>query len=68
MHLLEKGIDVKYIKKLTGHFDISATRRYLHVAKEKLVVIKSPFDALWEEESIKWQAHWRNPPIQKVRN
>jgi site-specific recombinase XerD len=45
-HLLEKGVDIKYIKELLGHFDIKTTERYLHVAREKLVHIKSPLDYL----------------------
>ena len=45
-HLLEKGVDIKYIKELLGHFDIKTTERYLHVAKEKLIHIKSPLDYL----------------------
>lgn len=45
-HLLEKGVDIKYIKDLLGHFDIKTTERYLHVAREKLVVIQSPLDYL----------------------
>lgn len=45
-HLLEKGVDIKYIKELLGHFDIKTTERYLHVAKDKLVNIQSPLDYL----------------------
>jgi len=45
-HLLEKGVDIKYIKELLGHFDIKTTARYLHVAKEKLIQIKSALDYL----------------------
>ena len=45
-HLLEKGVDIKYIKELLGHFGIKTTERYLHVAKEKLVNIQSPLDYL----------------------
>lgn len=45
-HLLEKGVDMKYIKELLGHYDIKTTERYLHVAREKLVVIQSPLDYL----------------------
>jgi site-specific recombinase XerD len=51
-HLLEKGIDVKYIKELLGHFDIRTTERYLHVSKEKLINIVSPLDSLYEEEEM----------------
>ena len=43
-HLLEKGVDIKYIKDLLGHFDIKTTLRYLHVKREQLVNITR---ALW---------------------
>ncbi len=54
-HLLEKGIDVIYIKNLLGHFNIKTTERYLHVRKEQLVVINSPLDDLWKKGGIEWQ-------------
>ncbi|HEU4903019.1 MAG TPA: site-specific integrase, partial [Flavisolibacter sp.] len=41
-HLLEKGVDIRYIKEILGHFNIKTTERYLHVAKNKLVNIASP--------------------------
>lgn len=50
-HLLEKGIDVKYIKEVLGHFDIRTTERYLHVSKENLVNIISPLDTLYDYDS-----------------
>jgi site-specific recombinase XerD len=53
-HLLDKGTDIKYIKDLLGHFNIKTTERYLHVSKEKLVNIASPFDDLWKNETIEW--------------
>ncbi len=53
-HLLEKGTDIKYIKDLLGHFNIKTTERYLHVSKERLVNIVSPFDDLWKKENIEW--------------
>ena len=46
-HLLEKGIDIRYIKDLLGHFSIKTTERYLHVKKEELLTIVNPLDALY---------------------
>jgi len=43
-HLLEKGIDIRFIKKVPGHLSLQTTERYSHVAKEKLVQIQSPLD------------------------
>ncbi len=53
-HLLEKGIDVKFIKELLGHFDIKTTMRYLHVRKDQLVNIISPLDDLFKKGGIDW--------------
>jgi integrase/recombinase XerD len=51
-HLLEKGIDIRYIKDLLGHFDIRTTEIYLHVKKEQLINISSPIDDLWEKGKL----------------
>jgi integrase/recombinase XerD len=53
-HLLDKGTDIKYIKDLLGHFDIRTTERYLHVSKQQLVNIVSPFDDLASKGKIEW--------------
>jgi site-specific recombinase XerD len=53
-HMLEKGIDIKYIKDLLGHFSIKTTEIYLHVKKEQLVNIISPLDDLWRSGKIDW--------------
>jgi integrase/recombinase XerD len=53
-HLLEKGVDVKYIQELLGHFSIRTTMLYLHVKKEQLVNLASPIDDLWEKGGISW--------------
>ena len=53
-HMLEKGVDIRYIKDLLGHFSIKTTERYLHVTKEKLVNIISPLDDLWRSGKIDW--------------
>ncbi|MFZ9387683.1 MAG: tyrosine-type recombinase/integrase [Chitinophagaceae bacterium] len=53
-HLLEKGVDIRYIKELLGHFDIRTTERYLHVARQRLVNIISPLDDLFGQNKIDW--------------
>lgn len=53
-HLLDKGTDIRYIKDLLGHFDIRTTERYLHVSKQQLVNIVSPFDDLWNDKKLDW--------------
>jgi integrase/recombinase XerD len=47
-HLLEKGVDIRYIKDLLGHFSIKTTERYLHVKKEELITIINPLDELYK--------------------
>jgi site-specific recombinase XerD len=47
-HLLEKGIDVIFIKDILRHFDIKTTERYLHVRKDFLINIESPLDDLYK--------------------
>jgi len=64
-HLLEKGIDVKFIQELLGHFDIKTTMRYLHVRKEQLVNIVSPLDDLFKKDGIEWQSNCRNDNLKK---
>lgn len=51
-HLLENGVDIKYIKDLLGHFSITTTNRYLHVKRESLVNIPSPLDAIYKSGNI----------------
>jgi site-specific recombinase XerD len=53
-HLLEKGVDVKYIQELLGHFSIKTTMRYIHVRKEELVNVVSPIDDLFKKGGIEW--------------
>jgi len=45
-HLVESGTDIHYIQRLLGHTNIKTTTIYIHIAKEKIASIRSPFDDL----------------------
>jgi site-specific recombinase XerD len=43
-HLLENGIDIRYIRDLLGHSSLRTTERYAHVAHRGILGIRSPLD------------------------
>lgn len=53
-HILEKGVDIRYIKDILGHFNIKTTERYLHVRREQLINIVSPLDDIWKKGNLEW--------------
>jgi integrase/recombinase XerD len=45
-HLLENGVDIRYIQSLLGHATISSTTRYAQVRDVSKLGLKSPLDAI----------------------
>jgi site-specific recombinase XerD len=47
-HWLEAGLPLFVLKRLLGHTSLSTTATYLHVSREHLAKVKSPYDTLYE--------------------
>jgi len=45
-HLLEQGINLRYIQEILGHSSIKTTEIYTHVSSKQLTKIKNPLDNL----------------------
>lgn len=45
-HILEQGVDIRYIQTLLGHESSKTTEIYTHVSKSSLANIKSPLDRI----------------------
>jgi len=51
-HLLENGIDLRYIQELLGHKSSKTTGIYTHVSSKDFMRIRNPLDQMLEEK--KW--------------
>ncbi len=47
-HLMESGINIRYIQELLGHKSIKTTEIYTEVSNNSLQNIKNPLDILFE--------------------
>ncbi|RZB29362.1 MAG: hypothetical protein AEth_01179 [Candidatus Argoarchaeum ethanivorans] len=43
-HLLESGVDLRYIQEIIGHKSSKTTEIYTHVSNKNIGKIKSPLD------------------------
>lgn len=50
-HMLEQGVDIRYIQTILGHESSTTTEIYTHVSKKSLAKIKSPLDLILKDKT-----------------
>lgn len=48
-HMIEEGVNLRYVQELLGHTRPETTQIYTHVASEHLMHLKNPFDTLMKD-------------------
>ena len=51
-HLMEEGVDLRYIQALLGHRDPKSTILYLHISSKSMIGIRSPLDTMFESGDL----------------
>lgn len=51
-HLLEQGVDIRYIQTILGHESSKTTDIYTHVSNKSLAKIKSPLDVILGDKNM----------------
>lgn len=61
-HLLEQGVDIRYIQELLGHSRPETTMVYTHVTHRDILNIASPLDTLVKKMQLP-HTESKNPPL-----
>lgn len=56
-HLLENGIDLRYIHELLGHKSSKRTEIYTQVSNKKIIRIKNPLDQILQRSKGMYKGH-----------
>ncbi|HXG37195.1 MAG TPA: site-specific tyrosine recombinase/integron integrase [Bacteroidota bacterium] len=48
-HLLEAGVDIRYIQEILGHSNLKTTEIYTHVSKKQIAKVVNPLDRMFSQ-------------------